>query len=91
MQNGSLLQKFPSGLSMPTYNFKNKETGEIIEKRMYMADREKFLEENPEFEQVHLSGLNAVSGVSIKNKVPDGFRDVLKNIKSNHYKSTIDI
>lgn len=32
---------------MPTYRFKNTETGEIFEKWMYMADQEPYLKENP--------------------------------------------
>lgn len=76
---------------MPTYNFQNKETGEIIEKWMYMAEREKFLSENPHLQQVHLSGINSVSEVGIRDRVPDGFKDVLRKVKSHHPNATFRI
>lgn len=37
---------------MPTYDFRNKETGEVIEKIMKIAAREKFLADNPHLEQI---------------------------------------
>ena len=37
---------------MPTYKFKDKVTGEVFEKWMYMAQREPFLETNPNLVQV---------------------------------------
>jgi len=40
---------------MPTYDFKNKETGEITEVFFTSwKDKDKFLEENPKFEQTML-------------------------------------
>ena len=40
---------------MPTYSFRNKQTGEVIEKFLSFSGREEFLHENPELEQVHLN------------------------------------
>lgn len=74
---------------MPTYEFRNKETGEITEKWMYMSEREKFLEEHPELEQIHTTGINAVSGVNLK--VPSGFKDVLKKIHKETPGSRLNI
>lgn len=37
---------------MPTYRFRDTETGEIFEKWMYMADRLPYLEENPHIKQM---------------------------------------
>lgn len=39
---------------MPTYDFKNKETGEVHEKFMKIADKEQYLLDHPELEQVLL-------------------------------------
>ena len=39
---------------MPTYDFRNKETGEILEKRMKISDKESWLKDNPEYEYVML-------------------------------------
>jgi hypothetical protein len=38
---------------MPTYNFRNKQTGETVEKIMKIAERATWLEENQDYEQVH--------------------------------------
>ena len=36
---------------MPSYDFKNKKTGEIIEVRMSMNDLDKYKEDNPDMER----------------------------------------
>ena len=74
---------------MPTYEFRNKETGETFEQWMYMAEREKFLEENPQLEQIHTKGISSVSGVNMK--VPSGFKDVLKRIHKETPGSRLNI
>lgn len=38
---------------MPTYNFRNKESLEVVEKVMKIADRDQWLKDNPDYEQVH--------------------------------------
>lgn len=38
---------------MPTYDFKHKLTGEVAEKFMTIAEKELFLKENPDYEQVY--------------------------------------
>ena len=42
---------------MPSYDFKNKKTGEIIEVRMSMNDLDKYKEDNPDMELslIHIS------------------------------------
>jgi len=37
------------------YDFKNKKTGEVVEKLMKIADRDLWLENNPEWEQTYTS------------------------------------
>ena len=37
---------------MPTYNFKNTDTGEEFEEIMSMSEREKFLEQNSHIKQL---------------------------------------
>lgn len=66
---------------MPTYEFKNNETGEVIEKVMKIAERDEFLKENPSFEPHHASV--AAVGDSVRlgvTKVDKGFREVLQKI-----------
>ena len=74
---------------MPTYQFRNKETGEIIEERMSFTVLDKYKEDNPHLEQYHDSFPGVVGDAGIKNKVPDCFRDVLKAIKKANYGYTI--
>lgn len=66
---------------MPTYNFRNKTTGETFEKFMSISARELFLSENPDIESM-LSGTPMMmdpvrAGV---RKVDSGFKEVLKKI-----------
>jgi len=74
---------------MPTYEFRNKDTGEIFEHWMYMAEREHYLQSNPHLEQVHTKGINSVSGTNLK--IPSGFKDVLKKIHKETPGSNLNI
>lgn len=65
---------------MPTYTFRNKETGSIEEHFMSMNDIDNFLEDNPNLKKVIL---NAPGLTYTGLKVPDGFKDRLKEIKKN--------
>lgn len=68
---------------MPTYVFKNNDTGEVFEKRMSMSAREDFLRDNPNLTQ--MPTLFANGGVcDTKLKKPDdGFREVMSRISEN--------
>jgi hypothetical protein len=73
---------------MPTYEFHNTETGEIFEKFMKISEKEKYLEENTHIESI-ISAAAIVGGVSVTNKVPDGFKEVLSKISENHKGSNV--
>ncbi len=75
---------------MPLYEFRNTETNEVFEKSLSLSERETYLAENPHIKQIHTSGLNAVSDAGVRNKVPDGFRDVLRGIKKANPRSNIN-
>lgn len=47
---------------MPTYNFRSKTDGEIIEKSLKISELDKWKEENPDWEQIHTSAPGMVSG-----------------------------
>ena len=65
---------------MPTYRFRNTETDEVFEKWMYMADREPFLEANPNLVQMP-TPLNSVSEVGdFQNKTDGGWNEVLHKV-----------
>ena len=54
---------------MPTYDFENKKTGEVFEKMMTIADKEQYLKDNPDIQQ--LLGM-------------PNFRDILREIDKKH-------
>ena len=68
---------------MPTYDFRNKDTGEVIEKYMSISDRTQYLLDNPQMEP-HLSSINLVHEPGSRLKVDDGFREVISKIKSQY-------
>ena len=71
---------------MPTYTFKRLDTGEIWTEYMSISARDAFVEDKNIEQQVASPAI--VSGFT---KKPDnGFRDVLKHIKSSHYKSNLN-
>ena len=74
---------------MPTYCFRDNETGEVHEEIMKMDDREKYLKDNSNLTQV-LEMPRIVSGVAGARHSDDNFKDVLRNIKHNHPKATFD-
>jgi hypothetical protein len=67
---------------MPSYNFKNINTGEEWTTIMSNTEREEFLEQNKHIQQ-QLNSAPAL-GYSIIKKPPDSFRDVLKEIKKKN-------
>ncbi len=66
---------------MPTYSFRNRETGEESEVFMSMSSLDQYKTDHPELEII-VGSSNIVSSVDIK---PDqGFRDVLKEMKKKY-------
>ncbi len=77
---------------MPTYNFRHKTTQEIIEKLLSLKERSEFLSNNPQYEQVHLSGPALGDPIRLGfKKVDDTFRDILKERKRKNHRSTINV
>jgi len=65
---------------MPTYDFRNKETGEVFERIMKIADKEQYLIDNPHLEQT-ITTAPAFTGDHIILKKDSGFKEVLQKIK----------
>lgn len=66
---------------MPTYNMKNKVTGEVREMYLTISGRDEFLKENPDWEQA-LSTPRLVSQVGSNiSKTDGGWKEVLGKIK----------
>lgn len=76
---------------MPTYNFKNKVTGEEFTKFLMMSEVDTFLKENPDVEQT-ISGFSGVGDPwRMGMKKPDeSFRDILRTIKKNYPRSRVN-
>ncbi len=74
---------------MPTYLFKNKTTGEETEMFLSISERDVFLKENPDMEQL-INGAPMIGYSTVTQKPDSGFRDVLKEIKKKHRRSTIN-
>ena len=69
---------------MPTYTFKHKETGEIVDKHLKLSDYDKYKEDNPEWERHFQSAPDLVSHTgSIVGKTPPSWREHLGNIKKS--------
>ncbi len=68
---------------MPTYEFKNNDTGEVFEKIMSYEKKVKFLEKNPNV-QSHYTTLNIDydGGSSVLSKAGSGWKEVQDRIKS---------
>lgn len=67
---------------MPTYEFENKDTGEVSEDIMSISAKEAFLIANPHIQQIFTRAppIGDIHRLGMK-KPHDGFRDVLRNIK----------
>jgi len=73
---------------MPTYSFVDTETGEEFDLIMKYSEREEFLQENPNIKLL-LSAPMIVGGVSIRDKMPSGFKEVLSKVGSAHPSSKV--
>jgi len=74
---------------MPSYKFLNTQTNEEIDIFMSISDRDKFLQENPNMEQL-VNGAPIIGHSTLTKKPDSGFRDVLSEIKKKHRRSTIN-
>lgn len=69
---------------MPTYNFRNKETGEELEITMRISELDEYKLNNPVMEQYLKSAPRIVGGVGTNLKVDDGFREVISKVKDTY-------
>jgi hypothetical protein len=75
---------------MPTYDFQHKVTGEVIEKILRISEKEEWLQENPEWQQVILNA--PAMGDSVRlgvKRIDNGFREVLQKIHEKAPGSTL--
>lgn len=70
---------------MPNYNFRDTTTNEVFTEFMSNSEREKYLENNKNIEQLLTQPVGFVDSVRIGIKKPDnGFRDLLKEVNKNN-------
>lgn len=69
---------------MPIYSFRDTETDEVFDIMMSIKDLDEYKTQHPTHERYIDGAPNIVSGVSIKDKVAGGFRDVLSKISDAH-------
>lgn len=70
---------------MPTYTFRNKDTGETFDQFMTMSSREQYMKDNPSLETV----IGVVATIRDTPKMPGGFREVLQKVHSSMPGSTL--
>jgi hypothetical protein len=73
---------------MPTYNFRNTETGEEFEKMMKISELDDYKAANPHLQQflTHAPPLNYDSASMGVRKTDDNFNSLLKHIKKGNSK-----
>lgn len=64
---------------MPTYEFRDKNTGEVHEKFLSFSGREEYLTQNPHLEQT-ITKAPAFVGDHVTIKKDTGFKEVLQKI-----------
>lgn len=68
---------------MPTYDFRNKETGEVFEKHLKFAERDEYLKNNPQIEPYFQAAPSLGDPVRLGVRRTDaGFKEVLQKIHS---------
>tara|TARA_Y100000114_G_scaffold52729_1_gene48118 strand:+ start:2634 stop:2876 length:243 start_codon:yes stop_codon:yes gene_type:complete len=67
---------------MPLYDFKNKNTGEIITKMIKISEKEKYLKDNPHLEYIYSAPKVVSEKGSLLNKAGSGWKEVQDRIKS---------
>ena len=74
---------------MPTFSFRNTETGEIHDEIMRIAAREQYLLDNPHLESI-ITSAPAFAGDHITIKKDTGFKEVLQKIHERTPGSQLD-
>jgi hypothetical protein len=75
---------------MPTYRFRNKETGELTEVVMKIAELDPYREANPHLETI-ISAPMVCDPVRVGARKPDsGFKEVLQKIHERSPGSTLN-
>lgn len=74
---------------MPIYTFRDTETDEVFDIMMSISDLDAYKAQHPMHERYFDTVPAIVSGVSLKGKLDDGFKDVLSRISEAHPDSAL--
>ncbi len=74
---------------MPIYTFRDTETDDVFDIMMSISDLDLYKAQNPTHERYFDSVPAIVSGVAVKGKLDDGFKDVLSRISEAHPDSAL--
>jgi len=76
---------------MPTYEFLNKNTGEVEEHVLKISEYDDFKVNNPHLERAFITPIRCCDPVVAGRLKPaEGFRDLLKNMKKKNIRSNIN-
>lgn len=71
---------------MPTYHFKNNDTGEEFSEQMMISELDEYVAKNPHLTQIPTAPMIVTSVDSGRRKPDQGFRDILRHIKKGNSK-----
>lgn len=75
---------------MPTYTFQNISSKEVVDKLLKISEREDWLKDNPEWQQIHTQAPSMGDPVRLGVKrIDNGFREVLQKIHERAPGSTL--
>lgn len=74
---------------MPTYTFRDTETDEVFDVMMSIADYSDYKTVHPTHERYHDSAPSIVSGVTVRDRRDEGFKEVLSKIAEAHPSSEL--
>lgn len=74
---------------MPTFSFRNKETGEEYDMLMKYDDKVEYLKKHPYIESIITSAPGLTKGTGDRTKPPEGFKEVLSKISEANPNSAL--
>jgi hypothetical protein len=74
---------------MPTYSFRNNETGEEYDRIMSWDDKVEYLNEHPEIESIITRAPGLTKGTGDRTRPPEGFKEVLSKISDANPNSAL--
>lgn len=73
---------------MPVYEFKNSQTGDVVEMTMKIAERDQFLADNPHMQPHHSQPIACSDPIRLGiRKIDYGFNEVLSRVKKGSGRS----